>query len=153
MAITTVQDVLDHISHVDRAKIEGIDAVILFDLSGEGGGKWTATLADGEAKVEEGETASPNMTLSMDAQDLVAMATGDLNAMAAFMQGKIKVSGDMSLAMRLQSILTERRQAVKAKAAPGSGAACLVASLCAIRASTWPVSTSGRSGCSRPPFR
>jgi putative sterol carrier protein len=106
MAITSVQDVLDNISRVDKTKIEGINAVILFDLSGEEGGKWTATLADGEVKVEEGETASPSMTLSMDAQDLVAMSNGELNAVAAFMQGRIKVSGDMSLAMRLQSILT-----------------------------------------------
>jgi putative sterol carrier protein len=106
MAITSVQSVLDNISRVDKTKIEGINAVILFDLSGEEGGKWTATLADGEVKVEEGETASPSMTLSMDAQDLVAMSNGELNAVAAFMQGRIKVSGDMSLAMRLQSILT-----------------------------------------------
>jgi putative sterol carrier protein len=106
MAITSVQDVLDNISRVDKAKIAGINAVILFDLSGKEGGKWTATLADGEVKVEEGETTSPSMTLSMDAQDLVAMSNGELNAVAAFMQGRIKVSGDMSLAMRLQSILT-----------------------------------------------
>jgi putative sterol carrier protein len=106
MAITSVQNVLDNISRVDKTKIAGINAVILFDLSGEEGGKWTATLADGEVKVEEGETASPSMTLSMDAQDLVAMSNGELNAVAAFMQGRIKVSGDMSLAMRLQSILT-----------------------------------------------
>jgi putative sterol carrier protein len=106
MAITSVQDVLDNISRVDKTKIEGINAVILFDLSGKEGGKWTATLADGEVKVEEGETAPPSMTLSMDAQDLVAMSNGELNAVAAFMQGRIKVSGDMSLAMRLQSILT-----------------------------------------------
>ena len=106
MAITSVQDVLDNISRGDKTKIEGINAVILFDLSGKEGGKWTATLADGEVKVEEGETASPSMTLSMDAQDLVAMSNGELNAVAAFMQGRIKVSGDMSLAMRLQSILT-----------------------------------------------
>jgi len=46
------------------------------------------------------------MTLSMAAQDLVALSNGELNAVAAFMQGRIKVSGDMALAMRLQSILT-----------------------------------------------
>jgi putative sterol carrier protein len=106
MAITSVQDVLDNIGRLDPSRIEGINAVMLFDLSGEGGGKWTATLADGKATVEEGETATPSMTLSMAAQDLVAISTGELNAVAAFMQGKIKVSGDMSLAMRLQSILT-----------------------------------------------
>jgi putative sterol carrier protein len=106
MAITSVQDVLDNIGRVDKSQIEGLDAVILFNLSGEGGGTWTATIADGTIKVEEGETATPGMTLSMDAKDLVALSKGELNAVAAFMQGRIKVTGDMSLAMRLQSILT-----------------------------------------------
>lgn len=106
MAVTTVQEVFEHVSRVDPERIQGIDGVVLFDLSGEGGGKWTLTLADGEAKLEEGETIPPSMTLSMDVQDFVAMANGELNAVGAFMQGKIKISGDMSLAMRLQSILT-----------------------------------------------
>ena len=106
MAIKSVQDVLDNIHRIDPAKIEGVNAVILFNLSGDGGGKWTATMADGKVDVEEGETASPTMTLSMAAQDLVALSNGELNAVAAFMQGRIKISGDMALAMRLQSILT-----------------------------------------------
>ena len=106
MAITSVQDVLDHIAHLDSTKLTGIDAVILFDLSGEEGGKWTATLVDGQAKVEEGTTATPDMTISMAAPDLVAISNGKLNPMTAFMRGRIKISGDMMLAMRLQSILS-----------------------------------------------
>jgi len=102
MAVTTVQEIF---TNLDPAKVQGINGVILFDLSGEGGGKWTLALADGEVKLEEGETTSPSVTLSMSAQDLVAMSNGELNAVSAFMQGKIKISGDMSLAMRLQSIL------------------------------------------------
>ena len=105
MAIRSVQDVLDNIHRVDPAKIEGVDAVILFNLTGDGGGKWTATIADGEVTVEEGETTSPTMTLSMAGQDLVALSNGELNPVSAFMQGRIKVSGDMSLALRLQNIL------------------------------------------------
>lgn len=105
MAATTVQEIMEGIGNVDAAKIKGLDAVILFDLSGDDGGKWTLTLADGEAKVEQGETAPPAMTLSMSAQDFVAMVNGELNATAAFMQGKLRVAGDMSLAMRLQTIL------------------------------------------------
>ena len=106
MAVTTVQEIFERIAGSDSTKLQGINGVILFDLSGEGGGKWTLTLADGEAKLEEGEATSPSVTLSMAAQDFVAMTSGELNAVAAFMQGKIKVSGDMSLAMRLQNILT-----------------------------------------------
>jgi putative sterol carrier protein len=104
MSDTIVQEVLGRIG-ADPSRLEGISGVILFDLSGEGGGKWTVTIADKGVKVEEGETASPNVTLSMEAQDFVAMSRGELNPVSAFMQGKIKVSGDMSLAMRLQSIL------------------------------------------------
>jgi alkyl sulfatase BDS1-like metallo-beta-lactamase superfamily hydrolase len=106
MAITNAKEALDGLLNADPAKVAGINAVILFDLSGEGGGKWTLKLADGEVGLEEGETDPPAMTLSMSAQDFVAMTNGELNAMAAFMQGKIRITGDMSLAMRLQNILT-----------------------------------------------
>jgi putative sterol carrier protein len=106
MAITTVKEALDGILNADPSKVAGINAVILFDLSGEGGGKWTLKLADGRIELEEGETDPPAMTLSMSAQDFVTMTNGDLNPMAAFMQGKIRITGDMSLAMRLQNILT-----------------------------------------------
>jgi putative sterol carrier protein len=37
-------------------------------------------------------------------ENLKAMMTGDLNPMTAFMMGKIKVKGDMSVAMKLQSL-------------------------------------------------
>lgn len=106
MAVATVQEVFDRMSDLDPSKVQGLDAVIVFDLSGEDGGKWTLTVNDGKVRVEEGAADSPSMTLSMDSQDFVAMSNGELNATSAFMQGKIKISGDMSLAMRLQSILT-----------------------------------------------
>jgi putative sterol carrier protein len=106
MAATPVQEALENIRNADPARIGDIDAVILFDLSGDGGGQWTLKLASGSIELEEGETASPSMTLSMGASDFVSMVNGELNAMAAFMQGKIKVSGDMSLAMKLQSMLS-----------------------------------------------
>lgn len=106
MASTSVQDVLGRIANIDPARVEGLQAVVLFDLSGEGGGQWTATIADGQVQVEEGQSSSPDVTLSMKAEDLVAVASGELNPVSAFMQGRITVSGDMSLAMRMQTILT-----------------------------------------------
>jgi acyl-CoA dehydrogenase len=38
-------------------------------------------------------------------EDLTAMLAGDLNPMNAFMSGKIKVKGDMSVAMKLGTIM------------------------------------------------
>ena len=68
--MTATQKVFDRIAELDPSKIQGINTVILFDLSGDGGGKWTLTLADGQAKVEDGETASPSMTLLWTARTL-----------------------------------------------------------------------------------
>lgn len=106
MMATTVEEILKEITEVDPAQLEDLDAVVLFDLSGEGGGKWTLTVSDNEAKLEEKEADSPDVTLSMDAEDLAAISSGQMNPVSAYMQGKVKVSGDMALAMRMQSLLT-----------------------------------------------
>lgn len=43
-------------------------------------------------------------TIGIDADDLNKLMNGDLNPMTAFMFGKLKVSGDMGVAMKLQSL-------------------------------------------------
>jgi putative sterol carrier protein len=106
MAFETAQEIFDNMINMAPDKVGDLTTVILFDLSGEGGGKWTLKLEGGKAAVDEGETATPAMTLSMSAPDFIAMSNGELNAMNAFMQGKIKIQGDMGLAMKLQSLLS-----------------------------------------------
>jgi putative sterol carrier protein len=105
MAFESVREILEGISEIEPEKIQGINGVMLFDTTGEDGGQWTLTLTDGGITLEEGETTTPDVTFSMDAQDFVDIANGELNAISAFMQGKVKVTGNMALAMRLQSLL------------------------------------------------
>ena len=105
MAFTSAKEILEGIGEIDVEKIKGINGVMLFDTTGEGGGQWTLTLTDGGVTLAEGETATPDVTFSMDAQDFVDIANGELNAISAFMQGKVKVTGNMALAMRLQTLL------------------------------------------------
>ena len=54
--------------------------------------------------VGTGAHASPNMTMTMAAQDYVDMISGKLNGQMAFMSGKLKIAGDMGLAMKMQSL-------------------------------------------------
>ncbi|MDI9873177.1 SCP2 sterol-binding domain-containing protein [Flectobacillus rivi] len=50
-------------------------------------------------------TDSPaDCTISVKASDLAELMTGKLNPMTAVMFGKIKIAGDMSIAMKLQSL-------------------------------------------------
>ena len=82
----------------------GLDCVIQHELTGDGGGSYYVTIKDGACTVEAGSADAPSMTLTMEAADFVALTSGELDPMAAFMGGKLKVTGDMSLAMKMQSL-------------------------------------------------
>jgi putative sterol carrier protein len=56
-----------------------------------------------EGNVTNDDTEA-DTTIDISASDLSKLMTGDLNPMTAFMFGKIKVSGDMGVAMQLQSL-------------------------------------------------
>jgi putative sterol carrier protein len=80
-------------------------ATIQFDLSGDGGGKWWMKIHDGAAETGKGDAPEPaNLTMLADAADWVKIATGKLDGTAAFMQGKLKIKGDMGLAIKYQSL-------------------------------------------------
>lgn len=81
----------------------GVDCVIQYDLSGEGGATYHTVVKDGACQVSAGGHDSPSMTLVMEAADFVALTGGELDGMSAFMSGKLKVTGDMSLAMKMQT--------------------------------------------------
>jgi putative sterol carrier protein len=85
-------------------KARGVKAAYQFELTGEGGGKWVVEIAEGECRVREGTTASPDVTLTMSASDYVAIAKGELDPVKAFMGGRIKFKGNMSLLMKLPTL-------------------------------------------------
>ena len=82
----------------------GMNAVYQYDITGDGGGKWYAAIKEGELEVIKGEHENPNITLTMADEDYLAMIAGTLDGQAAYMTGKLKIKGDMSLAMKLKSI-------------------------------------------------
>ncbi len=101
----TPQEIFDQMPaslNADAAK--GMNSTIQFNLSGDDGGQWYVTIKDSKAEVSKGTASAANMTLSMTAQDYVDMIMGKLNGQMAFMSGKLKISGDMGLAMKMQSL-------------------------------------------------
>ncbi len=82
-------------------KAAGLDAVIQFKFTGAEAGEWYAVIKDGKVDVSKGEHASPKMTLTADSSDYVKIFTGEIDGMQAFMQGKLKLAGDLNLAMKL----------------------------------------------------
>ncbi len=78
--------------------------VFQFNLSGDGGGTWNVSVADGACQVAEGKAGKADVTVAMAAPDFAKMIAGELQPVAAFMQGKIRLQGDMAMAMKLQEL-------------------------------------------------
>jgi putative sterol carrier protein len=103
---SSVREAIDLIRNgFDPEKVAGVIGVIQFELSGEESSKWALKLDDGTLDIIEGGVDDPTSTILMSADDFVSLIKGQLNAVAAFMTGKIKVQGDMNLVMKLQTIL------------------------------------------------
>ena len=58
----------------------------------------------GDSNVVSTDDSDTQCTIDMSLDDFESMLSGELNPMAAFMGGQIQVSGDMSVAMKLQGL-------------------------------------------------
>ena len=91
-------------------KAAGLDAVIQFNFTGAEQGNWYAEIKNGAVKVEQSVHPNPTMTLTADSDDYVKVFTGELDPMQAFMQGKLKLQGDLNLAMKMNQFFKMRKE-------------------------------------------
>jgi len=85
----------------------GLGGSLKFDFGADG-----SVLIDGKATpntVSDGEGKGADCTLSVSLADFGKMVKGELDGTSAFMQGKLRVAGDMGLAMKLGPILQKAR--------------------------------------------
>ena len=83
------------------------NAIYQFNITGDGGGEWSLDCTKGKTSdfVSTGTHDSPGATITVSSEDWLGMLNGSLNPMQAFMSGKIKIDGDMTLAMSLQQVM------------------------------------------------
>ena len=91
---------IEEIAEQIRPKVEssGFDRSVKFDTGADG-----VIVIDGETISTTDAPTDCTIKLSLD--DLEALIAGDLNPTMAFMTGKIKVEGDMSVAMALSQFI------------------------------------------------
>ena len=80
----------------------GLGKTLKFDLKGDG-----LIYIDGDSVTNDDNPADCTITVSKD--DLELLGEGKLDPTMAFMQGKIKIAGDMSIAMKLQGLMSKMR--------------------------------------------
>ena len=91
-------------AQVDKSKIAGMTATYQFNITGDDAQVWSVAIANDEVVVTEGAAEKASIELTMAAADFLALLAGQLNGQMAFLTGKLKIKGDMTLAMKLQSV-------------------------------------------------
>jgi putative sterol carrier protein len=105
MIVSSVKDYFDTLpQRFVPTAAKGVNAVFQFELSGDDGGTYHVTVEDGSMKIGEGPSSNPSATIKMTSKDYVDMVNGKLSGTMAFMKGKLKVTGNVLLAQKMQSI-------------------------------------------------
>lgn len=87
------------------ALVQQIGGIYQFEITKDGKTQsWFVDLKNGKGSVGEGKNDKADCTLSTSDDDFVGMMTGKLNSQQLFMQGKLKIKGNMGLAMKLSKL-------------------------------------------------
>ncbi len=88
--------------------VEGVlpDGVaVIFHIQGEGGGSWQVDTRDGGLSVGPAGEGLRDCEVWCSTDDFMGILKGSLNARRAFLTGRLRVRGDVGLALRLQGQL------------------------------------------------
>ena len=96
---------LDECTNAIRTKVgsdSGLNASLKFDCGDDG-----IVYIDGKSTPNSvsNDNGEADCTVGITLENLTAMLDGDLDPATGFMMGKLKVSGDMSVALRLQRVI------------------------------------------------
>jgi len=80
---------------------------VVTDVPDRGEVKWFARSVDGVPEVSLGEVETPDATITQSYDIMVAIDKLELNPQAAFMQGKIKITGNLMKLMQLQGFISQ----------------------------------------------
>ncbi|XP_024613041.1 hydroxysteroid dehydrogenase-like protein 2 isoform X2 [Neophocaena asiaeorientalis asiaeorientalis] len=88
--------------------VKATQAVYQFELSGEDGGTWFLDLKSKGGNVGYGEPSDrADVVMSMSTDDFVKMFSGKLKPTIAFMSGRLKIKGNMGLAIKLEKLMNQ----------------------------------------------
>jgi putative sterol carrier protein len=79
--------------------------VYQFEIGGQAGGSLSVEISEGRVLAEPGENPQARVTLSVSPETLNKLLDGKLNATVAYMTKKLKIRGDIALAMKLEALL------------------------------------------------
>ena len=98
----TIDNWLDSLTdRVRPQQIGDLTATVCFQVQGENGRTATLVLQDGRGTLLDAHQAAPDATISADSADWLALINGQETPDTLFVQGRIKLSGDLELLFKL----------------------------------------------------
>lgn len=103
----TARELLHRIPEVFDPSALDKDVVVQYDISEP----VYHVLEGGALSAHDGRAEAPDVTIGVSDDNLIALMKGELNPMAAFMTGRLKVKGDVMLAQKLVAQIDRERLA------------------------------------------
>ena len=117
---TSVPQVFERIKAIASADmVKKVNACYVFEVEG-GSGKYYIDFKEGDGQVGEGDVPNkaagfrPDVKITMNNDNMLKMFNRELKPATAFMTGKLKLSGELSKALALETVLKEAREAAEA---------------------------------------
>lgn len=107
MSMEDIWTEIDKRLNENRGPIEGMNTTYSLDLTGDEGGVYGLKFAEGEAEIINGDPGEVDCSLKMSVGDFKKLLAGNLNSTASFMMGKLKVKGNIGLALKLENVLKQ----------------------------------------------
>ncbi|XP_016910968.1 hydroxysteroid dehydrogenase-like protein 2 isoform X2 [Apis cerana] len=93
-------------ANLNHELVNKIGAIFQFNVKGNEAGTWFLDLKTGDGVAGKGKpNQSPDVTLTMDSENFFAMFSGKLKPASAFVMGKLKISGNLQKAMKLEKLM------------------------------------------------
>ncbi|KAJ7352751.1 Hydroxysteroid dehydrogenase-like protein 2 [Desmophyllum pertusum] len=98
-------------SFCNEELVDSVKGVFEFQLEGKEPGVWYLDLKNNAGSAGSGSFpgGDAGCTMILDSDDFIKLFTGQLNPTQAFMAGKLKIKGDMMMAMKLEKLMGQMK--------------------------------------------
>jgi len=97
-----------------KKSVVGVAAKLQQVVTGpDGESRYWIQIQDGGVGMGQGDIEAPDATVTQDYDTAVGLATSQVNAMSAFMTGRLKIAGNMGMLMQLQAAISELGHAMQ----------------------------------------
>jgi putative sterol carrier protein len=104
-ANTTIQNYVQAMRYSFQAnKAGGLNVTFQLQLTGDGGGNWTLAVANRSLNINPGAPPRADVTITMNTDNYLKLAAGQLHVISAYRQGQVGVSGNQQLALKFAEL-------------------------------------------------